>query len=108
MCYALLGHDGTSTRRRAARPAAASKTAKEVRWGDKVEHRLRQGMLAYGGCKPVVEPPHEPAGSLVLNGLYGSYDFYDDVSGAPLDHKLASAARKTEIEFFNSGACARR
>ena len=50
--------------------------------------------------RPAIEPPHEPAGSMVLSDFYGDYDFYDDISGAPLDHKLASAARKTEIEFF--------
>ena len=52
--------------------------------------------------RPVIEPPHEPAGSLGLSDLYGNFDFYDDVSGTLLDHKLAIAARKTEIEFFKS------
>ena len=28
--------------------------------------------------------------------------FYDDISGAPLDHRLATAARKSEIKFLNS------
>ena len=28
--------------------------------------------------------------------------FYDDISGAPLDHALATAARKTEIEVFKA------
>ena len=50
--------------------------------------------------RPAVEPPHEPAGSTALQDLYGSYDFYDDVSGAPLDHGLATAARRLEIDFF--------
>ena len=45
--------------------------------------------------RPAIEPPHEPAGSRVLSDLYGDYDVYDDISGASLDHKLASAARKT-------------
>ena len=35
-------------------------------------------------------------------GCAVDYDFYDDGCGAPLDHQLASAARKTEIEFFKS------
>ena len=50
----------------------------------------------------VIEPTHKPAGGLVLSDLYGDFDFYDDISGASLDHKLASAARKTEIDFFKS------
>ena len=28
--------------------------------------------------------------------------FHDDISRAPLDHALATAARKTEIEFFKA------
>ena len=57
-------------------------------------------LMAMG--RPAVEPPHEPAGSTALQDLYGSYDFYDDVSGAPLDHGLATAARRLEIDFFKS------
>ena len=52
--------------------------------------------------RPPVEPPHEPAGSVVLSDLYAGCAFYNDVSGAPLDHALATAARKTEIEFFKA------
>ena len=32
--------------------------------------------------------------------LYGSFDFVDDITGKPLDHKLAADARKLEIDFF--------
>ena len=49
-----------------------------------------------------VEPPHEPAGSTVLADLHAACKFYDGVSGAPLDHAMATAARKTEIEFCKS------
>ena len=32
--------------------------------------------------------------------LYEGADFFDDVSGMPLDKKMASEARRTEIEYF--------
>ena len=32
--------------------------------------------------------------------LYESFDFVDDITGKPLDHKLAADARKLEIDFF--------
>ena len=51
--------------------------------------------------RPTVEPPHEPDGSIALAGLYAGCEFYD-VSVAPPDHAVATAARKTEIEFFKS------
>ena len=47
--------------------------------------------------RPVIEPPHEQPGSLGLSDLYGNLDFYDGVSGALLDNKLATAASKTEF-----------
>ena len=47
-----------------------------------------------------VEPPHEPEGSVRLDELYAGRDFYDDVSGMPLDKKLATQTRKNEIVFF--------
>ena len=52
--------------------------------------------------RPIVEPPHEPAGSVTLADLYVGCEFYDDISGAPLNHAIATAARKKEIEFFKS------
>ena len=39
------------------------------------------------------EGPHEA-------DIYEAFDFVDDVTGKPLNHDLAKAARKTEIEFF--------
>ena len=47
-----------------------------------------------------VEPPHEPEGSVRLDELYAGREFYDDISGMPLDRRLATQARKNEIEFF--------
>ena len=32
--------------------------------------------------------------------IYKSFDFVDDITGRPLDHKLASEARKLEMDFF--------
>ena len=58
--------------------------------------------------RPTVEPPHEPEGSVTLADLYDGCEFYDDISGAPLDHAMASAAHKNEIEFFKSRASTRR
>ena len=52
--------------------------------------------------RPPVEPPHEPAGSVVLSDFCIGFTFYDDISGAPLDHALVTAARKTEIEVFKA------
>ena len=52
--------------------------------------------------RPTAEPHHELSGSMVLGDLYAGCEFYDDVSGAPLDHAMVTAARKTEIEFFKS------
>ena len=49
--------------------------------------------------RPMGEPPHEPAGSIVFADLYAGCEFYDDISGAPLDLAMATAALKTEIEF---------
>ena len=34
--------------------------------------------------------------------LYESFDFVDDITGKPLDHKLAAEARKLEIDFFRN------
>ena len=41
--------------------------------------------------------PHED-----LEDLYEEFDFIDDVTGKPLDHELASEARRLEIEFFRN------
>ena len=35
-----------------------------------------------------------------MDELYADRDFYDDVSGMPLDKKLATQARNNEIDFF--------
>ena len=32
--------------------------------------------------------------------LYGGFEFYDDITPKPLNHKLAVQARKLEMEFF--------
>ena len=66
------------------------------------------GLLMAAMSRPPVEPPHEPSGSVVLSDVYAGCAFYDDISGAPLDHALATAARKTEIEFFKVRASTRR
>ena len=34
--------------------------------------------------------------------MYEEFDFVDDVTGRPLNHKLAAEARKLEIEFFKN------
>ena len=34
--------------------------------------------------------------------LYEEFDFIDDVTGKPLNHRLAAEARKLEIEFFKN------
>ena len=33
--------------------------------------------------------------------LYGRFEFYDDITLKPLNHKLAVQARKLDIEFFS-------
>lgn len=60
-------------------------------------------LLMAAMSRPPVEPPHEPAGSVVLSDIYAGCAFYDDISGAPLDHALATASCKTEIEFKARG-----
>ena len=35
-----------------------------------------------------------------VESLYSNVDFYDDISGKELDHKMAAEARRLEIEFF--------
>ena len=42
-------------------------------------------------------PPHEESHMM---GLYDDCDFYDDISGVKLDHRLSVEARKKEIDFF--------
>ena len=42
-------------------------------------------LLMAAMSRPPVEPPHEPAGSVVLSDVYAGYAFYADISGAPLD-----------------------
>ena len=44
----------------------------------------------------VMAPEEAPS----FEDLYGEKDFVDDVSGAPLDKKMAIAARRLEMEFF--------
>ena len=48
------------------------------------------------------EPPHEPEGSVRFDELYAGRYFYDDVNGMPLNHGMATQARKNEIEFFKN------
>ena len=65
----------------------------------------KQQLLA-AARRAAVEPPHKPAGSVVLTEVYANCKFYGNISWAPLDHRLATAARKTEIEFFEwRGVC---
>ena len=52
--------------------------------------------------RPTVEPPHEPEGCVKLADLYEGCEFYDDISGVQLDHAMATAARRKEIEFFKA------
>ena len=52
--------------------------------------------------RPTVEPPHEPEGCVKLADLYEECEFYDDISGVQLDHAMATAARRKEIEFFKA------
>ncbi len=47
-------------------------------------------------------PPHEEDDHARYEELYRDCDFYDDISGAKLDKKLATEARRTEIEFFKA------
>ena len=44
-------------------------------------------------------PPHEESH---MTGLYDGCEFYDDISGVKLDHRLAVEARKKEIDFFKA------
>ena len=52
--------------------------------------------------RPKVEPPHEPEGCVKLADLYEGCEFYDDISGVQLDHAMATAARRKEIECFKA------
>ena len=47
-----------------------------------------------------VEPPHERDAPIDFSHIYEGRDFYDDVSGAKLDHSMAVQARRAEMEFF--------
>ena len=49
-----------------------------------------------------IEPPHEPDVSASFAKLYADHEFVDDMTGMPLDHGMAVAARKKEIDFFRS------
>ena len=61
---------------------------------------FQKSMEALMAAVEKVEPPHEPEGSVRFDELYAGRDFYDDVSGMPLDRKLDTQARKNEIDFF--------
>ena len=41
---------------------------------------VKMSSLVAAESRPVIEPPHEPAGSLGLSDIYGNFEFYDDVS----------------------------
>ena len=47
--------------------------------------------------RPTLEPPHDSAGSIVFADRHAGCESYDDISGAPLAHAMATAVRKTEI-----------
>ena len=51
-----------------------------------------------------LEPPNEVAGSVVLADVYFRCEFYVDIGGPPLGHRVATAARETEIELLESKA----
>ena len=48
----------------------------------------------------MVEPPHEPEGTVRFDELYAGRNLYDDKHGMPLIHEMATQARKNEIEFL--------
>ena len=58
--------------------------------------------LMAAASRPTVGPPHELVGSVTFANPHAGCKFYDDISGAPLNHAMATAARKTEIEFFKA------
>ena len=62
----------------------------------------QKSMEALMSAVEKVEPPHEPEGPLRFDELYAGRDFYDDINDMPLNHELATQARKNEIEFFKN------
>ena len=63
----------------------------------KLQERAEQ-LMSLGGTRTAtgVCPPEEDPFSQIYDGM----EFYDDVTGEPLEKKEAVAARKLEIEFF--------
>ena len=80
-------------------PRYQTKCAGATRWST---DRTKVHSLMAAMNRRTIESPHEPAGGIVLADLHAGCEFYVDVSGAPLDHAMATAARKTEIAFFKS------
>ena len=59
-------------------------------------------LLIAAESRPAVGPPHEPKGCVKLADLYEGCEFYDDISGAQLDHAMATEARRNEIDLCKS------
>ena len=59
-------------------------------------------LLMAAESRPTVEPPHEPEGCVKLADLHKGCELYDDTSGVQLDHAMATATRRKEIEFFKA------
>ena len=59
-------------------------------------------LLMAAESRATIEPPHEHEGCVKLADLYEGCEFYDDISGVHLDHTMATAARRKEIEFFKA------
>ena len=62
----------------------------------------RMYLLMAAESRPAIEPPHNPKGCVKLAALYKWCEFCDDISGVQLDHAMATAARRKEIEFFKA------
>ena len=74
----------------------------DARWRRKIVEDLAIGetIEALMHAQEKVEPPHEQGAPIDCGHIYENRDFYDDISGAKLDHKLAVQARRAEMAFF--------
>ena len=84
------------------------KEIEDIRWKDRVAKKLditgpvNAPMEFTEKLEEFPVPPHEEDDAARFEMLYEDCEFYDDISGAKLDKKLATAARRTEIDFFKA------
>ena len=80
----------------------------DIRWRDRLAEKLditetlNMLMAAAAKLDELAVPPHEEDETTSFDALYKDGEFFDDVSGAKLDKKMATTARRTEIDFFKA------